>query len=126
MIFVKSTILRKFIAIILSFNVVLFSCVLEANAFQDGETKLAVHKWGIEVYLSKDTVRCVGGGIGVTGVFVPEPIVTKAMAVTGFAVGCCPGGIVLEYHYAGLAAKLLCSNPIARTTLSYPTGFRWQ
>lgn len=72
----KKSIVKRFISILLVL-VMVFTCCISASAYQEGETKVQVNNWGVEVYLSKSTVQCLGVGISVGGIWVPEPIVSK-------------------------------------------------
>lgn len=119
----KKSIVKRFISILLVL-VMVFTCCISASAYQEGETRVQVNNWGVEVYLSKSTVQLIGGGVSLGGIWIPEPVVSKVLASAGVVVSMCPGGIVLEYHYKWMALKLL--NPFGRITLAAPTKFRWQ
>ena len=120
----KKLAFKKFVSVILVLTVIISSCFVNVDAYQEGKNDVVRNNWGIEIYLSKGTVNKIGEGVSIGGSFVPGDVVSKVLAVAGFAVSCCPGGIVLEYHYGWLVFKALC--PIARQTILQPTGFRWQ
>lgn len=119
----KKSIVKRYISILLVL-IIIFNCCISASAFQEGETRVQVNNWGVEVYISKTAIIYIGAGISIGGVWVPEPVVSKVLATAGVVVTMCPGGIVLEYHYGWMAFKLF--NPVGIMTLPYPTKFRWQ
>lgn len=72
--------------------------MLPRAMFKEGVTRLEAHWYGFRVWLSKDTVRGIGGGVGVGALWIPEPIVSKVLASLGGAVAAfAPGGVVFNY-----------------------------
>ena len=71
---------------------------IQAFAFKEGVTKVEAHWYGLRVWASRTTLGVVGGGVGIAGIWIPEPIVSKVVATIGIAVGTfAPGGIVFNY-----------------------------
>lgn len=74
------------------------SIVVNRATFIDGVTKVEAHWYGFRVWLSKDTVRGIGGGVGIGALWIPEPLVSKILASLGGAVAAfAPGGVVFNY-----------------------------
>lgn len=108
--------------------VMLFAMASKTFAYWEGDTKVVTNWWGVEIYLSKSTVQHIGEGAAVGGVFIPEPLVTKILAVYGFGIRFLPGGIVLEYDYIKMGVSALSPGlglGLVRA-ITTPTGFRWQ
>lgn len=120
----KKLAFKKFVSVILVLTVIISSCFVNVDAYQEGKNDVVRNNWGIEVYISKSTINAIGAGVSIGGIWIPEPVVSKVLSSVGVVVALCPGGIVLEYHYGWLVFKALC--PIARQTILQPTGFRWQ
>lgn len=71
---------------------------IQAFAFKEGVTKVEAHWYGLRVWVSRTTLGVVGGGVGIAGIWIPEPIVSKVVATIGIAVGTfAPGGVVFNY-----------------------------
>ena len=70
----------------------------EALGFKEGVTKVVFHWWGVTVYLSRSTVRWLGLGITIAGIWIPEAVVTKVLATLGVVAQSCPGGIRFDYY----------------------------
>lgn len=71
---------------------------IQAFAFKEGVTKVEAHWYGLRVWASRTTLGVVGGGVGIAGIWIPEPIVSKVVATIGIAVGTfAPGGVVFNY-----------------------------
>ncbi|MFY0521436.1 hypothetical protein ACOMCU_27005 [Lysinibacillus sp. UGB7] len=49
-----------------------------AAAFVNGKTDVDFHWWGATVYLSRNTLIGIGGGIAIAGLWIPELVVSKA------------------------------------------------
>ncbi len=71
--------------------------------FQEGRTSISYFWWGVRIHLSKTTVQTIGAGVGIAGVWVPEPVVSKILATLGIAATMIPGGVWADYSYAALA-----------------------
>lgn len=66
--------------------------------FREGVTKVEPQWFGFRVWLSKDVVRGIGGGIGIGALWIPEPLVSKILASLGGAVAAfAPGGVVFNW-----------------------------
>lgn len=86
-------------------------------AFKQGVTKVEAHWYGFRVWLSRDTVRAIGGGIGIAGVWIPEPVVSKVFAtIGGVTAAFAPGGIVFNYTPV----------PVPGFPAGAVWGFEWQ
>lgn len=117
----KKSIVKRFISILLVL-VMVFTCCISASAYQEGVNKVQPQSWGIEVYLSKTAVTCIGDGISVGGVWVPHKIIASVLSTAGIIISKCPGGIVLEYKYSSVLSQIL----LMHKPLPYPSKFRWQ
>lgn len=90
----------------------------------EGVTKIEFHWWGATIYLSKTTVTTIGTGVTIAGVVVPEPVVSKLLAVAGVIETQCPGGIAFDYNYIVAGINALLPNSIIR--FSAISNLRWQ
>lgn len=116
----KKSIVKRFISILLVL-VMICCCCISAGAYQEGVDKVQIHKWGIEVYISKTSITHSGELISICSYLIPEKIVATVLGISGVIESQCPGGIVLEYDYSMIASQLLLTK-----TLSLPKKFRWQ
>lgn len=66
---------------------------LPAARFKNGVNKIKVYWWGIRVWLSRNTVRAIGAGVTIAGIWIPEGVVSKVAATLGVVIALCPGGI---------------------------------
>ncbi|MBG9889842.1 hypothetical protein ABE10_25450 [Bacillus toyonensis] len=67
-------------------------------AFREGVTKIEAQWFGFRVWLSKETVRAIGGGVGIGSLWIPEPLVTKILGSLGGAIAAfTPGGVVFNW-----------------------------
>ncbi|SEI49027.1 hypothetical protein SAMN02910453_0524 [Lachnospiraceae bacterium A10] len=75
---------------------------LAKSRYKEGVTKVVVHWWGLSVYLSKSTIKAIGAGTTVAGIWMPEPVISKVLATLGVGVAFCPGGIAFDYDFAAV------------------------
>ncbi|MFI8684612.1 hypothetical protein [Rossellomorea sp. NPDC077527] len=68
-------------------------------AFKNGKTDVDTFWWGVRIYLSKYTIRAIGAGVTIGGIWVPEPLITKILATLGVVVALCPGGIQFDMNW---------------------------
>ncbi|WP_424980896.1 hypothetical protein [Microbacterium sp. S308A+] len=67
-------------------------------AFREGVTKIEAQWFGFRVWLSKETVRAIGGGVGIGSLWIPEPLVTKILGSLGGAIAAfTPGEVVFNW-----------------------------
>lgn len=97
---------------------------LSMRSFNEGVTKIDFHWWGATIYLSKTTLRTIGSGISIGGLWMPEPVVSKIVGTLGIIVSLSPGGIAFDYNYIAAGINKL----VPGTTLLYSAvrNVRWQ
>ena len=77
--------------------------------FQPGRNGIEYYWWGVKVFISQGTLKGIGAGVSIAGVWIPEPLVSKIVSTLGIAVAVAPGGIWADFTYAQFA--LLPVNP---------------
>lgn len=90
-----------------------------AAAYVNGKTDIDFHWWGATVYLSRNTLIGLGGGIAIGGLWIPEPVVSKVLGSLGIALGTAAsitGGVKFDYKYIGVIPAML---PFAISNVSF-------
>ena len=64
--------------------------------YNEGINQVQVYWWGVRVWLSGSTVRNIGQGVTIAGIWIPEPLVSKVLATAGVVLSVAPGGIVFN------------------------------
>ncbi|WP_414054873.1 hypothetical protein ACMGE6_12465 (plasmid) [Macrococcus equi] len=77
--------------------------VNRAVKYKNGVTKVDFN-WGyVRVYLSRDTLQYISGGIAIGGIWFPEPFVSKVISTLGVASGlAAKGGIRFDIKVTDL------------------------
>ena len=83
--------------------------------YKEGKDKVETHWYGLKVFLSKKTVRRIGTGATIGGIWIPEPIVSKVVATLGVVASTCPGGVWFVIN------PLLLANPVL-SSIAFATG----
>lgn len=83
--------------------------------FQPGRNGIEYYWWGVKVLLSQGTVKAIGAGASIAGVWIPHPVVRGIAATLGIVISNVPGGIWADYSYAKFA--LFPINPAAATPI---------
>ena len=55
--------------------------------------------WGMRIFLSADTVRVIGAGVAIAGIWIPLPVVNKVVATLGVAISLINRGIWFDTTY---------------------------
>lgn len=71
--------------------------------FQPGRNGIEYHWWGVKVLLSQGTLKAIGLGVSIAGLWIPEPVVSKIAGSLGIVAAAAPGGIWADYSYAQFA-----------------------
>lgn len=65
----------------------------------EGTTSVTFHWNYARVKLSLTSIKNIGSGMSVGGLFIPHPIVSKACSLLGIAIGRVTSGIWFDYNY---------------------------
>lgn len=94
------------------------------SKYHNGVTKVDFHWWGVTVYLSKYTVRRIGNGVTVAGIWIPNKLAGKIVSTLGVAYSNCPGGIAFNYSYAAAGISKLMGGSLV--TWGAVSNIHWQ
>lgn len=84
--------------------------------FAHGVNSIKIHWWGMEIFLSQTTLRNLGAGAAIAGIWIPASWVARALSTLGVAgTSLVPHGIAFEYH--------IPTNPLGGWTIR---NVRWQ
>ncbi len=84
-----------------------------SRSYKEGVNKVEWYWWGARIYLSKTTVRWIGAGVTVGGIWVPEPVVSKILATIGaITAATVQGGIVFDANAALISMGFVVMNPM--------------
>ncbi|RDV27736.1 hypothetical protein [Lysinibacillus capsici] len=92
---------------------------MAAAKYVNGKTDIDFHWWGATVYLSRNTLIGLGGGIAIGGLWIPEPVISKVLGSLGIALGTAAsitGGVKFDYKYIGVLPAML---PFAISNVSF-------
>ncbi|MDR1606691.1 MAG: hypothetical protein LBS41_06230 [Streptococcaceae bacterium] len=64
--------------------------------FREGSNYVHLYWWGLRIGISRSTLMYVGGGVGIAGIWIPEPLISKIIATLGAVTALAPGGIVFN------------------------------
>ena len=53
--------------------------------------------WGSRVWLSRTTIRNIGEGVGLAGIWIPKHVIAASVATMGWALTKVPGGVVFNW-----------------------------
>lgn len=76
-----------------------------AKKYVNGINKVDYHWWGATVYISRNTLIAAGAGVSIGGLWIPEPIISKALGSLGIALGATAsitGGIKFDFRWVGI------------------------
>ncbi|MCI1223321.1 MAG: hypothetical protein LKG06_06340 [Bifidobacterium subtile] len=86
---------------------------MTSRSYKEGVNKVEWYWWGARIYLSKTTVRWIGAGVTVGGIWVPEPVVSKILATIGaITAATVQGGIVFDANAALISMGFVVMNPM--------------
>ena len=64
--------------------------------FREGSNYVHIYWWGLRIGISRSTLQVIGGGVGIAGIWIPEPLVSKIIATAGAVTALSPGGVVFN------------------------------
>ena len=67
-----------------------------AREVNQGVDKVEVYWWGVRVWISGPTLRTIGAGVSIGGIWIPEPLISKVVATLGVLIATSSGGIVFN------------------------------
>lgn len=111
----KGIVLKKFISIFFVIVMIFFSCFINVDAYQEGETKLCTNNLKMEAYISKTTIRTMSSGVTIENIFIPKEKIMRLLGYFGFDIHNCPGGVILKFN-----------NPVNGEINFRYMGIKWQ
>jgi hypothetical protein len=94
------------------------------SKYHHGVTKVDFHWWGVTVYLSKTTIKYMGRGATIAGIWIPNVLAGKIASTMGVTISTCPGGIAFDYSYAAAGISKLTGGTLINW--GAVRNIRWQ
>lgn len=67
------------------------------SSYKEGKTDIKGYWWGSRVWLSRTTIRNIGEGVGLAGIWIPKHVIAASVATMGWALTKVPGGVVFNW-----------------------------
>jgi len=72
-----------------------------------GVNRIETLWWGLRIFISAHTIRTMGAGVAIGGVWVPHVLVSRALATLGIVATQATRGIIIEVYYIGIVIPKL-------------------